>query len=447
MLDVLYRRRLERDLDAWQERGLVTPEAAEEMLASIGQEARPRTAIILGFLGAILIAFSAIAFVAANWADMARPFRLGLLVAGMAACYGIAALMSLARHPWFADAAIFAGSALFGASIMLVAQSYHISGDYPDALLMWGVGAFIAALLGPSRASLLLALVVLSLWSWYEVVDYGWMVHWPYVVAVVLIGVVAGAWHWSSGIHLSVLALVGWIVVSVLNSAYENDWSAASSVCVGCGAALVFFALGRFLSAHVHWTKASAFGPVFGIYGLIGFLAMLILLQFAIFDSGIPDLEIDRPPLMVAGVLIALAGLLLAITRAGLRSILLDGAVPLAMGIAAIGLSLAAARNEAFAESLGMQILLGVLVMVAGVWTVAFGNRVGSRAAATFGLIAFAAEVLYLYFVTFGTLLDTAVFFLTGGILMIALAAILVRLQRRLTPADGGARAAGGARA
>lgn len=438
MLDALYRRRLERDLEVWRDRGWVSADAAGEILDSVGHGGRPRTAIVVGFLGAILIAFAAIAFVAANWAEMGRPFRLGLLVAGMAVCYALAAILSRARHPWFADAAIFAGAALFGASIILVAQSYHISGDYPDALLSWGAGAYVAALLGPSRAALALALVVLGLWSWYEVIDFGWVIHWPFPLALVPIAVLAGAWGWSAGLHLTVLALAGWIAVTIIDVATNQDWSAAAATCLALAVALLFLAVGRFLAGYAQWPKSAAFGPVLAIYGLIAFLALLILLQLAMFDSGLPDLTTDRLPLAIAAVLIAVAAGLFVATRTGLGTALLDAGPPVAIATIAVGLATASGRSEAFAESLGLQILLGVLTLVAGVWAVAWGNRTGSRAAATFGLIGFAGEVLYLYFVTFGTLLDTALFFLIGGILMVALAAILVRLQRRLGPAEPG---------
>lgn len=436
MLDALYKRRLERDLEAWRDRGWVTANAASEILESVGHDNRPRTAIIVGFLGAVLIAFAAIAFVAANWADMGRPFRLGLLVAGMALCYAIAAILSRARHPWFADAAIFVGATLFGASIILVAQSYHISGDYPDALLLWGVGAFIAALLGPSRSALALALVVFCLWSWYEVSDFGWIVHWPFLITLALVATVAGAWVWSAGIHLTVLALIGWIAVTVIGVAIDQDWSAVAATCVALASALLLFALGRFLAAHTNWPKTAAFGPVLGVYGLFGFLALLIVVQFAVFDVGLQDFSADRTPLVISGLMIAGSAVLLVFPRFDIRTILLETAVPLAIAAIAVGLAAAGSRESAFAGSIGMQVLLGGLALFGGVWAVAWGNRIHSRAAATFGLIAFAAEVLYLYFVTFGTLLDTALFFLIGGVLMVALAAVLVRLQRRLAPLE-----------
>lgn len=434
MLDALYKRRLEADLRTWRERGWVTQESAQAILDTVKVDGGPRTAIVIGFLGAILIAFAAIAFVAANWSEIARPLRLAILVGGMAVCYGSAVLFDRARHPWFSDAAIFAGAALFGAAIMLVAQSYHISGDYPDALLIWGAGAFFAAVLGPSRAALALALVVLGLWSWYEMIEFGWIVHWPFLIPLALMAVVVGAWAWRPGMHLVVLALSGWIVVVVFQLADATDLTFATAVGLCTAAALAMFGTGRFITARADWAKTGQFGAVLSTYGLFGFLALLILLQFALRDGPTPDIGDERMALIAAVVVAAIGSLLLAAAASGLRGIALDAAVPILAAIGAAGLTLAAANSTDFANSLTLQVLLGILVIAASVWAAAYGTRRHSRSAATFGLLAFAGEVLYLYFVTFGTLLDTALFFLVGGLLLIGLAAILVRLQRRLSP-------------
>ncbi len=438
MLDALYRRRLEHDLQVWRERGWVTPEAATAILGTVEVDGRPRTAIIVGFLGAILIAFAAIAFVAANWVDMARPIRLAILVGGMTLCYGTAVFLNRARHPWFADAAVFAGAALFGAAIMLVAQSYHISGDYPDALLMWGAGALFAAVFGPSRAALALSIIVLGLWSWYETFDYDWIIHWPFLIALALIAIVSGAWNWRQGMHLVVLALGTWIAVVAIRLAEHLDWSAAAVACVSMASALAMFAAGRYLTSRTMWPRTGRFGTVLSIYGLFAFLALFILLQLAMREGPSPDYADDRVALIAAVVLAGASTAFLIAACSTVRAIVYDAALPIIVAFAAVGLTWAASTNAGLTDSLALQVLLGILALVAGIWAVANGNRRNSRASATFGLLAFAGEVLYLYFVTFGTLLNTALFFLIGGILLIALAAVLVRLQRRLSPQDPG---------
>ena len=60
-----------------------------------------------------------------------------------------------------------------------------------------------------------------------------------------------------------------------------------------------------------------------------------------------------------------------------------------------------------------------------------FGWRQQARAVSLLGYAGFGGEVLYIYFETFGSLINTAAFFIAGGVLMLALAYGFTRLQRR----------------
>jgi uncharacterized membrane protein len=253
-----------------------------------------------------------------------------------------------------------------------------------------------------------------------------------------LIASVVGAWGWRPGIHVTVLALYGWVAVTIVGLADSNDWTGPGGVTASLLAAVTGLAAGCFLRSLGYWPKMERFGPVLFTYGLFAFLGLLILLQFAVFETNSPDLAKDRVPFIAAAIMLAVAAVFMLAAFRGIRKLVFDAAPPIAIAALAIALILAAAGNDKFANSLALQILLSILALAASLWAVAFGNRNGIRSAATFGLIGFAAEVLYLYFVTLGTLLDTALLFFVGGILLIGLAAVLIRLQRRLSPASGG---------
>jgi len=431
MLTTLYRRRLERDLEVWRDRGWVTGESAEAILLNLeSQGGGPRLANIVGFLGAVLIAFAAIAFVAANWAEMPRLTRLALLAGGMAVCYGAAVILAIRGFRWFADAAIFAGSALFGASIILVAQSYHISGEYPGAFLLWGAGAFIAALLGPSRSSLLLALVAWCIWGFYEVVDYQWLVHWPSLIAILAVATVAGVWAWSPGVHLSVLALAAWIGTTIIVVGIRHDPHPLLASIFATSCAVLIFSLGRAAAISTSPRHASIYGPALTLYGLLGFLGLQIPLQASIVADGGSSDSIALPLILVPVALLALS-LRLSFIRNAERGAVWLHAVPVVLTLSVTIVATLAFLVGYRREDLLLQVVFAIVALVAAIWAIAFGNRTESRLITVLGLITFGAEVLYLYFVTFGTLLDTAVFFLFGGILMIALAGILVRVGNR----------------
>ncbi|HCX69533.1 MAG TPA: hypothetical protein DHK64_18950 [Rhodobiaceae bacterium] len=76
--------------------------------------------------------------------------------------------------------------------------------------------------------------------------------------------------------------------------------------------------------------------------------------------------------------------------------------------------------------------IYAALFLALSAWLVSYGMSRDSRFAVNFAFVAFGAEVLYLYFETMGTLLDTALFFALGGVLLIAGSLVMERMRRRI---------------
>ncbi|HEX7775181.1 MAG TPA: DUF2157 domain-containing protein, partial [Parvibaculum sp.] len=112
-----YLLRLKQDIEFWIERGWLTPENAQAILAASGGEATTRRIPqILSLLGAVLIGFAAMSFVAANWSELSKLLKLVLLFGAMWAAYGTAFILERREHPAYAQAAVVGGLALFGAN-------------------------------------------------------------------------------------------------------------------------------------------------------------------------------------------------------------------------------------------------------------------------------------------------------------------------------------------
>lgn len=161
-----YLRQLKRDLDTWIAKGLVDEDNKEAILASVGAGSQARTLdVILAVFGVILIGAGAMSFVAANWAAMAKLERLIVLFGSLWGAYAIAGWFMANSRGAIGQAFVLLGVILFGVNIHFVAQTYNIQAHYPDGLLLWGVGAIIAAALVPSRAALALALGLGGWWT------------------------------------------------------------------------------------------------------------------------------------------------------------------------------------------------------------------------------------------------------------------------------------------
>ena len=207
-----YRHRVERDLKRWQAAGWVSDTGAAAIEADLKTSKSPFSAApILAVLGAVLFGFAVMSFVAANWSAMSKLTRLLLLLVTLWGCYGAAAALIQRQLQVFAGAAILGGIAVYGASIMLIAQMYHMEGNPPDAILMWALGALLAAVLLQSNAALAATFVLISVWTCWER-GLAFTAHWPFLI-VWVIATAAVVWiRWRPGLHLSALALVQWLV-------------------------------------------------------------------------------------------------------------------------------------------------------------------------------------------------------------------------------------------
>ena len=65
-------------------------------------------------------------------------------------------------------------------------------------------------------------------------------------------------------------------------------------------------------------------------------------------------------------------------------------------------------------------------------WLIIFGQKSSDRYLVNLGFVLFAAETLYIYFKTFGTLMNSFVFFTIGGIVLILLSLGLDRFRKRI---------------
>ncbi len=207
-----YQQKIIRDIERWRAAGWIDDAGAQAIRADVASRGRgvglPGA---LAILAAVLIGFAVMSFVAANWQEMSRVFRLGLLTGLLWAAYALAAAMFRRRLDTFGHAAVLAGCAIFGADIMLVSQMYHMDGNAPDVLLVWAAGTFLAGVLLRSNPALSFALILFSAWGIWETVQRE-DVYWPYLIPWALVSAAFYWQRWHAGVHLSGIALTGFVL-------------------------------------------------------------------------------------------------------------------------------------------------------------------------------------------------------------------------------------------
>lgn len=361
-----YRRQMTRDVERWREAGWLTPAGVEGLRAEAAVQGIWQFGLAGSFaiVAAILIGFSAMSYVAANWQAMSKLARLALIFGALWTCYGAAAWLFVRRLDLFAHAATLAGTAVFGAGIMLIAQMYHLDGNPPDTVLVWSLGALAAGLILRSPPSLAAAAVLATLWTGWETVMLG-PVHWAFLPLWAVIAA-AFAWlGWERGISVSALALSAWVIM---------------------------------LGWRPFWYSADA---------------------------------------NVTVALVAIS----VVVAAGAAATLRDRLEPVTAAAAHHGMAVAfyglyALQFGRLSDHFGAQFGLGLVILALCLAAMAWSWRVDDRRMRWLAAAGFAIATLTLYFKTLGTLLDTSLFFLFAGLIVMALAWGAWRLTRA-TPDHG----------
>jgi uncharacterized membrane protein len=414
-----YIRQLRQDLETWIKKGLVPEESREEILASVGAGSSARRLdVIFAIFGVILIGAGAMSFVAANWAAMDKLARLFVLFGGMWAAYGIAIWFAGSGRAAIGQAFVLLGIILFGVNIYYVAQTYNINAHYPDGMLLWGLGALSAAALVPSRAALAFALVLGCYWTWQETEGFGQVLHAPFLLYWAAAAVLAWYMNWRPGVHLSALALIFWLVINFESLQKLLGWGDAEIATI-----YIFAPLALWSFSQLFERDANGLALTVGHYAFFFFLVAYALLHHTDMDGHAPNTA------WIAFALILSVGAVGAVAAGMRRNVfsIVDLAATLFVCMtAAIYVFAVGAKGD----PLDMPYRVGALIII--LWSLGRGVRFDDRFVINLSTVAFGLWFLYTYFEMFEGLMDQAVFFTVGGILLIVLSLGLERIRRGL---------------
>ena len=408
MFERAYRQRLEADVARWQAEGVITPATGETIRNSLPPLAGINIPVVVGIVGGLLIAAAFLAFVAANWTEIPRVLRFAILLAGIAGAYGIGAGFARAGRPVLVDLAASVGAIIFGATIALVGQMYHLSDDFAAGLLLWAAGALAAAALTGSRGALAVALASGVVWTSDRVVGAADVPHLPFVPFWMLAAVLALAWNSRVAAHLVTLAALAW-------------WGAAASgrsenLFIGADGAALLFSVGLLLS-NAQWDSLRSFGVTLSSYGAIALAVMAA--AFAANTSAEFPIPTASPAWAVG---CGFAGMILAFAAAVI------GRQPAAI-FAATSIALVLVVVDGWVQpATGEPWVAHVLELAAVLCLVISGTLDGARARAVAGWLGLAGVIASVTWAVKGSLLHRSIFLAAAGAVAITLAMLLGRV-------------------
>ncbi|MFK5977329.1 MAG: DUF2157 domain-containing protein [Rhizobiaceae bacterium] len=424
-----YVSRLKNDSGRWVEKGIIDKDAAEEILAEVQSQKRGYSfASIIIMLGLVCLAFAAMTFVAANWDVMPRYVRVLLLISAMWAAYGGAVFANSSDSPVLADFLAMLGSAVFGATIMLVGQIYHMQGNAKDAVLLWAGGAFLAAIILRSSASLWLAIGLFTLWFALDLnifFEVGREINFLYLLFWVAC---AGAAYWLKArrsAHLLMLGILFWMTITAMDLAVRDK--TLTYFLVMYAAFYVFIALA--IVSLEKWKVLHEFEASFISYMVMSIIGMTAFWVAASSFDGRFIIEVKTASVYLnshvpMAVCLAIA---LGILAFGWNQ-KLNSKYDLAFCAIWIAASMYATSY------LGFQIpfISEAVALGLSIWFISMGERQDIASVTRLGYLAFTMIMVLIYFRTVGSLIGTAGFYLVSGVLLVLGAIFVPRVFKAL---------------
>ncbi len=124
--------------------------------------------VVLGYL---FVGIALIILISENWDDIPHMLKTSVLIGSTFAINAIAALKYNTQANK-ATALFFLGGLVYGASIILIAQIYHLGEHMPDGIWYWAIGVLPFAFFSKNNYLMALALALISLWFYIEWVEF-----------------------------------------------------------------------------------------------------------------------------------------------------------------------------------------------------------------------------------------------------------------------------------
>lgn len=162
---MLFKKTLQKEIKKWIEKDYISPQQAQSILNDY-KGSKPYNSSIITILGYFFLGLSLLVLIGHNWENIPVLIRAGGLIALTLFT------QTLAFLKFFKDKKsnlFFLGNFIYGASIFLIAQAYHLGTYSANGVFWWTMGSFFIALLVQNKWISLQAFILALLWYFMEV--------------------------------------------------------------------------------------------------------------------------------------------------------------------------------------------------------------------------------------------------------------------------------------
>ncbi len=414
---------LAREVSGWRHRDIIDERQAERICAEYGIDYHHQTRHSYGYyalagLGYLFLGLSVLVVVGENWQDIPRSARMiGLII--LTLLTNLAGVYRYTQGRQNEAVALLAlGGIFYGASIMLIAQIYHLGEHYPDGILWWAIGVLPVAIIIRSSVLMSLTMGLAMFWFFVETsLDY-----YPLLYPLFLI---ASAWFLlriGSSLMLFALLVVGiglmgiYTVFWVTGGFYRFDFVPEGVIFVS-GYFLVLHGLAKWLAARTDHGQVD-YDVTLSLWVMRFFILLLLVMSFEGPWRGLLDAQWQSPEaVMLMLISLCAAGIVLATRsgKAGSISTLVLAVVLIVVTALVIGTS-----DRTYAVF--FQFMDNLVLAVTGIWLIVRGIRSGISHYFYMGVFTIMLTGLLRYVDLIGDYIGAAILFAVFALMLFAAA-------------------------
>ncbi|HCR48030.1 MAG TPA: hypothetical protein DIW24_00245 [Bacteroidetes bacterium] len=279
-MSVPQKRWLAQEMQKWQEEGWFPPDIAEKLqaryqLTEIRDDGTNRFLMSVYAMGALIVGMGVITFVAANWEAIPAAFKLAMLFAAMFTAHGLGFYFWKinGKAPRLGHALLLLGTLIFAANIGLIAQIFHIRGNWYNGFGASAVGALAAAYAFRSIPNGVFALICAFVYGLGLYEDHESIAHWMLLgIPLVFVPLVV----WDKSVAFFTLVGITWVSYVVLAISHMNP-SFTDGMSLFLIALQVVLIAGLVLGA---WQKIDGYRLAGVVFALITLLMFFYLFGF-----------------------------------------------------------------------------------------------------------------------------------------------------------------------
>ncbi|WNB91478.1 DUF2157 domain-containing protein [Bacillus sp. NEB1478] len=403
---------MKRDGQKWVDEKIITSEQLDLLVArypnTIEQNKPSR---VLPILASILIGIGILSFIASNWGEIPPLARLALLLVIMTGFYTAGEVFAKKGNNSLSTSFNFLGIISFGASIILLGQTFHLSAVDAQLFVFWSLPAIYYLFRDRKKIFFLLLAVITIGGQLYSISNYENFSYLLFLVFLVSIGGYLFLYPRRLEANLFTIGLSAQVLMFLLTEEINFLW---------------FFLFGLALYTAGLWVEKSVFKQAFNRIGtLIGF-AFAYGLYLSMTNEFFSDFDLPKTALYLPGFLILFAAALYAKRSESLY-----------MHFWELLIFVPFFYLMKVADPLFVGLLYLIVMFTYSGLMLAKGFKNENRQQINLGIVLFMLVCLMGYFNLAWAFMPKSIFFLLGGILLFILNAFLQRKKKQILKNGG----------